>query len=406
MPHEIAELLLPRILIVDDERPIQASLRLRLSKLCDLTFCLNATEALEIIGRSQFDVCFVDIQMPGMNGLEFIEAAQQRDSALGHVVLSAFDSPENLRRVIPLQVYDFLTKPFPPRDEFEFKIPEWVARTRHQRSEQKLAQGAATITRSLQAARQERDIEFLASETARDALLQTSNLLTTINAHLAAALPPAHLTAKADPSLKAILRNLEIARKTADAATAVADGFFNSAYGNRDLSPAIIDTGISSGIQIARRMTEANAANKLVDYSPSNERIVAKNLSGIELLLMLVPVIAAALRVAEENTTIGINVQPVARLDSVFKTQHFEQGFWVNRKNALLSHPGVIIQIIASSTPPSRTDLENWLHAETGPLESISSRGLAQGIKKCQGLLGFSLPPKSDRFRLCLTLPV
>ena len=49
MPTTAAELLTPRILIVDDERQIHASLRLRLGRDYDLVFVFNGHEAMERI---------------------------------------------------------------------------------------------------------------------------------------------------------------------------------------------------------------------------------------------------------------------------------------------------------------------------------------------------------------------
>ncbi len=92
--------------------------------------------ALLALAKDRFDLCLVDIYMPEMDGLDFIEAAQRSDPALGYVVLSAFDSSENLRRTIPLHVFEFITKPLPERDGFEARIPEWVDRTRAQRRDQ------------------------------------------------------------------------------------------------------------------------------------------------------------------------------------------------------------------------------------------------------------------------------
>src|SRR5436190_22983527 len=108
MNRDVMNLASPRILVVDDERQIHASLRLRLGKDYELVCCFHGREALQTLAASRFDLCFADIHMPEMDGLAFIEAAQQRDPALGFVLLSAFDSAENLRRAIPLQVFDFI----------------------------------------------------------------------------------------------------------------------------------------------------------------------------------------------------------------------------------------------------------------------------------------------------------
>ena len=152
--HSI-DLVTPRILVVDDERQIHASLRLRLAKQYELVCCFDALTALRTLAAERFDLCLVDIHMPEMDGLAFIEAAQRSDPALGYVVLSAFDSSENLRRTIPLHVFEFIGKPLPDRDGFEARIPEWVNRTRAQRRDQALARQAAVINQDLGLARME-----------------------------------------------------------------------------------------------------------------------------------------------------------------------------------------------------------------------------------------------------------
>ena len=130
MTRDPVDLMPPHILVVDDERQIHASLRLRLGADNDLVFCFNAREALAKVAKERFDLCLVDITMPEMDGLRFIDAARKVDPQLGYVVFSAFDSDDNLRRSIPLQVYDFLSKPLPERHQFEGKIPGWVEATR------------------------------------------------------------------------------------------------------------------------------------------------------------------------------------------------------------------------------------------------------------------------------------
>jgi hypothetical protein len=82
------DLLIPRILIVDDERQIHASLRLRLGSTYDLAFCFSARDALKLLASERFDLCFADIHMPNMDGLAFIAAAGEIDPHLGFVVLA------------------------------------------------------------------------------------------------------------------------------------------------------------------------------------------------------------------------------------------------------------------------------------------------------------------------------
>src|SRR4051812_28458245 len=163
MSPDPVELMTPRILVVDDERQIHASFRLRLGRDYDLVFAFSGHDALEKVRHERFDLCFADIHMPNMDGLKFIELARETDPGLGFVVVSAFDSGENLHRAIPLQVYEFLSKPLPERDGFERRIPGWISQTRDRRREHRLAREANTIANDRDSALLERDVELVAS---------------------------------------------------------------------------------------------------------------------------------------------------------------------------------------------------------------------------------------------------
>jgi CheY-like chemotaxis protein len=402
---DAAQLLPPRILVVDDERQIHASIRLRLGGSYDIACAYDAREALEKIRHVRFDLCLVDIHMPRMDGLTFIDAAQALDPDLGFVVLSAFDSNDNLRRAIPLQVFDFLPKPFPEVAEFEGRIPAWVEMTRHRRREQKLAREAGIIAEDRDAARLERDVEMVASETARDALRQTAGLLTTVHAHLLSATTQLAARARTDSSLVHLLRGLEEARKTSDAAMIAAESFFDSSYGSRDASPALPEESIRHAIDIATRISGAAEAGKVVDFLPAAGNPPVRDLSGIEFLLMLIPALGAALAVAAPHTTAGIRTALVSRLDAVTKDPLHRDLLWLNRKRALGSHPALVITITATAAPLSVPEVEAWLGGNHAPLARITSRGLLPGIAKCRGVFGAAVAPAAARFCLVLALP-
>lgn len=405
MSPDSVDLLPPRILIVDDERQIHASLRLRLGREYDLAFCFDARDALERIRQDRFDLCLADIHMPHMDGLDFIDAARHVDPGLGYVVVSAFDTDENLRRAIPLQVYDFIPKPFPERHEFEARIPGWVDQTRQRRRDQTLAQQAGSIASDRESARLEREVELIASETARDALLQAAGLLTTIHAHLVSATTLVAARVKNDPSASHLLRNLGEARKTADAAMNVTEGFFDSAYGNRDTSPALVNEGVRHAIGIATRMGRTEETRKAVDFTPLDDRLPLRGVSGIEFLLMLVPALGAALALAPEGTTVGIQGEHFSRLENVLREPRLKNHLWLNRKHALNSHAGIILAVTGSAAPLARGQLEAWFKGEYTPLAAVTPRGLLSGVKKSQGLLGVAQPPQAAQFQLLLALP-
>ena len=67
MSRDAMEILPPRVAVVDDERQIHASLRLRLGKEYELVSFSDARVALQALVEERFDLCLVDIHMPHLN---------------------------------------------------------------------------------------------------------------------------------------------------------------------------------------------------------------------------------------------------------------------------------------------------------------------------------------------------
>jgi hypothetical protein len=143
-----------------------------------------------------------------------------------------------------------------------------------------------------------------------------------------------------------------------------------------------------------------------VDFVPLELRLPIHGLSGIDFLLMMVPAIGAALTLTGANTTVGIRVQQLPRIDAATKDTQLRGFLWVNRKHALPSHPAVLITLTTTAAPLSRAQAEAWLRGDAGPLATVSPRGLLAGLQKCRGLLALSQPPQTGQFRLALVLPV
>jgi CheY-like chemotaxis protein len=390
---------------VDDENQIHASLRLRLGERYTLVSCSDPSTALSKVKGERFDLCLVDLHMPGMNGLTFVEAARQIDPGLGFVILSGHGTEENLRRTIPLQVYDFVYKPVPDRANLEQRLPDWIQRTRQRRQELALVTDSGSLARELHVAQVERDIEFTASESARDALLQSANLLTTIHALLVSAAHQLDGRAKHESGMPAISRTVQEARKAAEAATTITEGFFNSAYANRDTSPAHLGAGFSNAASICSRWARTDQERKHLDILCSEENAVIRGLSGIELLLLLIPALGAALEVAESGTTVQVRSEGLMRLESAPKDSAARDVLWVNRKHALHTHPGVLVTVRTSSRAFDPASIKAWLEGDPASRINLPVRGLLHGLKKCKGMLGFTVAPNHSRFELKIALP-
>jgi len=104
-----------RIMIVDDEPKIRKGLRKTILN-CDveieeITLAKNGREAIELAGENKFDLIFVDICMPKINGIEFIKSMHNKLPDTFFVIISGHDQFKYAREAVKLNVYDYLLKP-------------------------------------------------------------------------------------------------------------------------------------------------------------------------------------------------------------------------------------------------------------------------------------------------------
>src|SRR6266481_4329512 len=100
------------ILIVDDERAIQTSLRGVLEdEGYRVTAVGSAEEALARLSDDAPDLIFLDIWMPGMDGLEALAEIKQRRRETAVVMISGHGTIETAVKATKLGAYDFVEKP-------------------------------------------------------------------------------------------------------------------------------------------------------------------------------------------------------------------------------------------------------------------------------------------------------
>ena len=79
-----------RVLVVDDERHVRFMLCDVLEQWgCKAEAVANAADGLERLALGAYDVLLTDFGMPGMNGVELVERARERDAALRVIMLTA-----------------------------------------------------------------------------------------------------------------------------------------------------------------------------------------------------------------------------------------------------------------------------------------------------------------------------
>ena len=108
-----------RILIVEDEVKIRRGLAALIAKQTDNEIvgeAKNGREGMELILRANPDLVITDVRMPEMDGLEMIEALQERGVNAHCVILSGYSEFEYAKKAIRYGVDDYLLKPLAPED--------------------------------------------------------------------------------------------------------------------------------------------------------------------------------------------------------------------------------------------------------------------------------------------------
>jgi nitrogen regulation protein NR(I) len=101
-----------RILVVDDEAAICFALSEYLrGEGHQPAVAASGRQALEKLGQAPFDLVFLDIQMPGMNGLDALTEIGQRWPGLPVVIITAQGGMQTTVRAMQLGAYDYITKP-------------------------------------------------------------------------------------------------------------------------------------------------------------------------------------------------------------------------------------------------------------------------------------------------------
>lgn len=103
------------ILLTDDEQIVIDTLSLILNRNFQdevkIFTSLSGTKALETVRSEKIDIIFMDIHMPGINGLETISLIKQINPNIIIVILSAYDQFQYAQEAINLGAYKYLTKP-------------------------------------------------------------------------------------------------------------------------------------------------------------------------------------------------------------------------------------------------------------------------------------------------------
>jgi DNA-binding response OmpR family regulator len=110
----------PKILIVDDEEEVCYALNKYFSRRieADMVLTFDGDQAVDLITKNKFDVVFMDINLPGKDGLTIIEEVKPHNRHTAFITITGYGSQELIQRVRKLGIVDYFQKPVKSEEIF------------------------------------------------------------------------------------------------------------------------------------------------------------------------------------------------------------------------------------------------------------------------------------------------
>jgi len=100
------------ILIVDDEKNILQSLKTFFQfHGFDVFTAENGEEALKLLKRKKINIALLDINMPGMDGIELLERIKHKDFSIQIIMITGFSTFDKMLKSMEKGAVDYILKP-------------------------------------------------------------------------------------------------------------------------------------------------------------------------------------------------------------------------------------------------------------------------------------------------------
>lgn len=102
-----------RILVVEDDALLLGAIKIKLKEKNYENVCVEtAEEAWQILQRENFDLIWLDLLLPGMDGFGLLKKVKHNDKykSIPVIIVSNVDSEEKISHALRYQVYNYLVK--------------------------------------------------------------------------------------------------------------------------------------------------------------------------------------------------------------------------------------------------------------------------------------------------------
>jgi DNA-binding NtrC family response regulator len=137
-----------RVLVVEDEDIVrQLLMGLLRDEGYDIDAVASGEDALRALDRELYDIVLLDLNLPGMHGMNVLSAAPALQTDAQFIVMTAFGSVDNAVEAMKLGAYDYVNKPF-RTEELLLTLQRALQETQLRREVAQLRRHAATGVRA------------------------------------------------------------------------------------------------------------------------------------------------------------------------------------------------------------------------------------------------------------------
>ncbi|RLE70850.1 MAG: hypothetical protein DRJ43_01110 [Thermoprotei archaeon] len=131
-----------RILIVDDEKLMRDYLKYLLEPRYRVDTASSGEEALRMIEEEVYDLVFVDLRLPGMDGIELIRRINELSPGTQTIAMTSYGliEIESVSRLMKLGAFDCIQKLLIHPEELEQKVEEAIKKGKSLREKRRPAQ--------------------------------------------------------------------------------------------------------------------------------------------------------------------------------------------------------------------------------------------------------------------------
>ncbi len=230
-----------KILVIDDEAVIRdGCARILTKEGCRVKTVENGEAGLDLIRTEDepFDILLLDLMMPGISGMEVLDAVSRIDQALSVIVITGYATVESAVDAMKGGAYDFIAKPFTP-DQLRIVVERALERK--------------SLLKEAENLRNERE------KSLRDVADEKSRITTIINCMVDGVLVT-------DRESRIVLHNPAATRLLGIEGLQIIDESLRRCINNEDLARAVteaLDTEKSRYVEISQEITSSEESGKV-----------------------------------------------------------------------------------------------------------------------------------------------